>query len=89
MHSLTERFFLVFFLQALMPYLLNQCGSAAFFLLLRDKEVRIVVPACNALTFFFTALTSLALGEPLEDPCRTIIGVMLILLGTMICCSSE
>ena len=50
-------------LQFVLPFVVNQCGSALFLRLLSWGDVSLVVPLTNSLTFVCTAVTSIALGE--------------------------
>ncbi|KYB28221.1 transmembrane protein 234 homolog [Tribolium castaneum] len=69
----------------LIPMALNQMGSILYFLTLQRVDLSLSVPVANSLTFAFTALSGLILGE--KPPKRnTILGVLLILAGTSLCC---
>lgn len=50
--------------QFLLPFCLNQLGSALFVVALGIADLSVVVVLCNGLTFVFTAATSYLLGEP-------------------------
>ena len=66
-------------------YLLNQCGSMLFYVTLRQSDLTLAVPLCNALALVCSVLTSFALGEAIPQPIRTIVGAALVLLGVTIC----
>ncbi|GAB0099933.1 Transmembrane protein 234 homolog [Sergentomyia squamirostris] len=66
------------------PFLLNQSGSLLYFLTLQKTDLSLAVPVANSLTFVFTAVTARLLGEAKLHP-KSIFGIVLILLGTIIC----
>ena len=66
-------------------YLLNQCGSILFYVTLRQSDLTLAVPLCNALALVCSVLTSFALGEAIPQPIRTIVGAALVLMGVTIC----
>ena len=68
-----------------LPYLLNQCGSIVYYVLLSKSDLTFAVPTCNALALVFTCFTSFALGEPINQPFRTILGSALVVGGVAIC----
>nr|CAD7568730.1 unnamed protein product [Timema californicum] len=47
----------------LVPLVLNQAGSLLYFLALAKTDLSLSVPVANSLTFVFTALTGIAIGE--------------------------
>jgi multidrug transporter EmrE-like cation transporter len=68
------------------PFVLNQLGSAVFFLLLSTEPVSIVSPVCNSMTFLFTAITSYAVfKESVKYPWMLVVGIFFILCGTALC----
>ncbi|VEN33677.1 unnamed protein product, partial [Callosobruchus maculatus] len=71
--------------QYILPWLVNQSGSVIYFLTLQSTDLTLSVPLANSLTFVFTAVVSWILEEKLPKK-RTTIGVILILLGTSLCC---
>lgn len=50
-------------LQYLLPFLLNQCGGILYILTLQQTELSLAVPVANSLSFIFTAISALLLGE--------------------------
>ena len=46
-----------------MPFILNQCGSVLYVLTLQNTELSVAVPVANSLSFVFTAISALFLGE--------------------------
>ena len=71
------------------PYLLNQSGSIVFYMLLANSDLSLAVPICNAMALLFSFGMSALLGEHTENPCRTIIGAALVLVGVTICVSAQ
>ncbi|KAJ3628977.1 hypothetical protein MTP99_013406 [Tenebrio molitor] len=69
----------------LVPMALNQSGSVIYFLTLQSADLSLAVPVANSLTFVFTAISGWILGEQLPKR-NTILGVILILAGTTLCC---
>ncbi|KAJ8919826.1 hypothetical protein NQ315_006355 [Exocentrus adspersus] len=69
----------------LLPMAVNQLGSVLYFLTLQDVDLTICVPVTNSLTFVFTAICGWILGEELPDK-RTVLGIVLVILGTALCC---
>jgi uncharacterized membrane protein len=80
---------------------LNQSGSVIYFLTLQSADLSLAVPVANSLTFVFTAISGWILGEQLPKRSKnlsrfittntrlladTILGVILILAGTTLCC---
>jgi Putative transmembrane family 234 len=72
-----------------LPYVVNQCGSIVFYVLLAKSDLTLAVPTCNALALVFSCLTSVALGEPMEKPIRTILGSALVVGGVAVCVLSS
>jgi uncharacterized membrane protein len=71
-----------------LPYVLNQCGSILFYFLLAKSELSLAVPTCNALSLVFSCITSFMLGEPVNQPVRTILGAALVVAGVAVCLTS-
>ncbi|XP_063910611.1 transmembrane protein 234 homolog [Zophobas morio] len=69
----------------LVPMALNQTGSVVYFLTLQNADLSLSVPVANSLTFVFTAVSGWILGEQLPKK-NTMLGVILVLLGTTLCC---
>eukprot|EP00052_Salpingoeca_macrocollata_P001741 m.27278 g.27278 ORF g.27278 m.27278 type:complete len:128 (+) comp11637_c0_seq3:28-411(+) len=70
--------------QFVLPFLLNQSGSVAFFVLLGQVDLSVAVPAVNALCLATTAVVGSLLGEePLA--LRGLLGALLVLLGVLLC----
>ncbi|KAF8822779.1 hypothetical protein IE077_002649 [Cardiosporidium cionae] len=72
----------------LLPYLINQLGSAGFYYLLGAHDLSIVVPVVNCISFFFTFWTESILFRDLPE-LKTIVGSGMILLGLYICLQSS
>lgn len=69
----------------IVPFSLNQLGSVLYFFSLQNVDVSIAVPVTNSMTFIFTAITGIILGEKRPGK-KTYLGLVLILLGTFIIC---
>ncbi|XP_046973760.1 transmembrane protein 234 homolog [Vanessa cardui] len=69
-----------------MPWLVNQIGSLVYLVVVRRVPLSLAVPAANSLAFAFTALTGSIVGteEPLDQ--GSILGIVLIGVGTALCC---
>ncbi|XP_063833844.1 transmembrane protein 234 homolog [Ostrinia nubilalis] len=68
------------------PWLVNQSGSLAYLAAVQRAPLSLAVPAANSLAFAFTAVVGAAVGaeEPLDK--GSILGVVLIVAGTALCC---
>ncbi len=68
------------------PFVVNQCGSCMFYVLLSTEPLGTAVPVVNCLTFMFTAVTSIVLnGEKVDSPFLLCAGVLLVLVGMYLC----
>lgn len=76
-------------LKVWLPYVLNQSGSLAFYVLLAKSDISTAVPICNAMALLFSFVTSWFLGEPIHNLPKTVLGAGLILVGVTICVSSQ
>ncbi|ORZ12815.1 hypothetical protein BCR42DRAFT_378909 [Absidia repens] len=72
--------------QYVLPLALNLSGSVVYYYTLGKSDMSLAVPITNSLTFIFSLLTGLCLGEELGGR-DTWIGMALILVGVMICVS--
>lgn len=54
-----------------------------------SAEISLTVPICNSLTFVFTAVTSMVIGEAQYKPLQTAAGIALTVLGVAICVLSQ
>ncbi|KAI8333394.1 hypothetical protein BC941DRAFT_357900, partial [Chlamydoabsidia padenii] len=72
--------------QYVLPLALNLSGSVVYYYTLGKSDMSLAVPITNSLTFVFSLLTGLCLGEELGGK-DTWIGMGLILIGVMICIS--
>ncbi|CAD0249723.1 unnamed protein product [Spodoptera exigua] len=72
-----------------LPWLVNQTGSLSYLAALQRAPLSVVVPTANSLAFVCTALTGVAVGteEPLDA--KSIAGIVLIMLGTALCCFED
>ncbi|CAO3624951.1 unnamed protein product [Cunninghamella echinulata] len=72
--------------QYVLPLALNLSGSVVYYYTLGKSEMSLAVPITNSLTFVFSLLTGLLLGEKLGGR-DTWIGMVLIIVGVLICVS--
>jgi len=72
-----------------LPYLLNQTGSIIFYFTLAHSDLSLAVPVCNGLALIFSIGTSLAIGERINSPIKTVMGAALVFVGVTICLSSR
>jgi hypothetical protein len=86
MYASIKKFFNV---RVWLPYVLNQCGSILFYILLAKSDLTMAVPTCNALALVFSCITSFALGEPIHQPIRTIVGASFVVLGVTLCVAPQ
>ncbi|KAF2898019.1 hypothetical protein ILUMI_08160 [Ignelater luminosus] len=82
---LLELKYLITNIQYIMPMALNQLGSVLYFLTLPNVDLSLSVPVANSLTFVFTGLCGWLLGEKPASK-HTYLGMVLILIGTCLCC---
>jgi hypothetical protein len=71
----------------LVPYAVNQLGSALYLRALAQTKMSTVVVLCNGLTFVVTWLTSLRLGEAGCSRAQGL-GIACTLLGLWLCVSA-
>lgn len=72
----------------LVPYGLNQSGSALFIYLFGSADISVVVPAANACCLVFNTLVDLALGERFRL-LPLILGASLVAAGVFLCGTSS
>ncbi|KAG5869505.1 hypothetical protein JTB14_008056 [Gonioctena quinquepunctata] len=72
-------------IEYLVPMALNQLGSVLYFITLQEVDLTLSVPIANSLTFVFTAVSGWIMGEDLPKK-STVVGVILVILGTLMCC---
>lgn len=74
----------------LVPFAINQCGSLVFYYVLSEQPLSIAVPSVNALTFFFTAITSLFVTrERPKNALMAFVGVVCVIVGIGLMISSQ
>ena len=68
------------------PWLINQTGSLVYLAAIQRAPLSVAVPTANSAAFAFTALTGAAIGtdQPLDT--SSILGIVLIVAGTVLCC---
>ncbi|KAK3592867.1 hypothetical protein CHS0354_004088 [Potamilus streckersoni] len=79
-----ELWFLVSTWKYLLPFLLNQSGSVIYYITLASAELSLAVPITNSLTFLFTSLSGLAMGEMIHA-WETLAGMVLVVCGVLLC----
>ncbi|KAI7869518.1 hypothetical protein BDF14DRAFT_1782218 [Spinellus fusiger] len=72
--------------QYVLPLALNLSGSVVYYYTLGKADLSMAVPVTNALTFVFSLLTGLLLGEELGGR-DTWLGMGLVIVGVIICVS--
>lgn len=82
---LLEVKYLITNVQYIVPMAINQLGSILYFITLQYVDLTLSVPISNSLTFIFTAVSGFFLKEKLPSK-RLIMGMVLILIGTSLCC---
>mmetsp|Transcript_25561 Transcript_25561/g.70580 ORF Transcript_25561/g.70580 Transcript_25561/m.70580 type:complete len:173 (+) Transcript_25561:231-749(+) len=77
--------------QVWLPYVVNQLGSALFYVTLGNSELSLAVPICNGLALVFSILTSFVIGgeRPDDNPLQTVLGSALVVLGVALCVLSS
>ena len=81
---LYELWYLVKNWRFMVPFAVNQLGSVAFYYLLSQLPLTLVVPVVNSLTLLVTALYGHFIGELLNSA-RLWFGAALIMIGVAIC----
>ncbi|KAI8059303.1 hypothetical protein BC940DRAFT_313974 [Gongronella butleri] len=74
--------------QYVVPLALNLSGSVVYYYTLGKNDMSLAVPIVNSLTFVFSLLTGLLLGEEFGNK-ESWIGIGFVLVGTLICISSK
>ncbi|KAI8368757.1 hypothetical protein BD560DRAFT_398615 [Blakeslea trispora] len=72
--------------QYVLPLALNLSGSVVYYYTLGKSNMSLAVPITNSLTFIFSLLTGLCLGEDIGGR-DTWLGMALIMIGVVICVS--
>ncbi|XP_066431111.1 transmembrane protein 234 [Eleutherodactylus coqui] len=85
---LYEAKFLLCNYRYVIPFLLNQSGSAVFYLTLASTDLSLAVPVCNSLALVFTMVTGKILGEDIGGK-GAFLGLLLTTLGISICVGSS
>ena len=75
--------------QFMLPFVLNQIGSACYAVLLGQIDLTLALPLCNSLAFVLTAITGYFLGEKVKSPWLLCLGTLLVLSGTALCTVSH
>lgn len=72
--------------QYVLPLLLNLSGSVVYYYTLGKSDMSLAVPITNSLTFIFSLLTGLCLGEKIGGK-DAWLGMGLVVVGVAICVS--
>ena len=72
-----------------LPYAINQLGSLLYYKTLGDSAMTMSVPVCNATSVAFSTLTSVLLGEKVDQPGRAALGVSSVMIGVAICMTED
>lgn len=67
-----------------LPFLINQSGSAIYALALGSTDLSLAVPLTNSLTFVFVTLAGRLLGESVGNT-YTYTGMALVVTGVTLC----
>lgn len=70
------------------PFLMNQSGSAIYALSLGSNDLSLAVPLANSMTFVCTTLAGALCGEKVNDNI-TYIGISMVIIGVMICIADK
>ncbi|KAF9313699.1 hypothetical protein BG003_004914 [Podila horticola] len=74
--------------QYVLPLVLNLCGSVVYYYTLGKADLSLAVPITNSLTFIFTTLAGILLGESIGSP-RSWLGMTMVVLGVGLCVQSK
>ena len=75
--------------QFILPFVLNQAGSACYAVLLGQIDLTLALPLCNSLAFVVTAIVGSLLGEKVESPGLLFLGATFVLSGVYVCVQSQ
>lgn len=85
---LMELKFLALNWRYMVPFTVNQLGAVLYYLTIGRADITLAVPITNSLTFLFTTLFGLFLGEP-SASFWTYIGGLLVTCGVALCVISK
>ncbi|KAL0076663.1 transmembrane protein [Phycomyces blakesleeanus] len=74
--------------QYVLPLALNLSGSMVYYYTLGKSDISLAVPVTNSMTFLFSLLTGLALGEDIGGK-DAWLGIVLVIIGVVICVGSK
>ncbi|XP_072140563.1 uncharacterized protein [Dermacentor andersoni] len=74
--------------QYVLPFLINQSGSAIYALALGSADLSLAVPLTNSLNFIFVTLAGRILGETTTST-RTYIGMAFVTTGVTLCVADK
>ncbi|KAJ3249204.1 hypothetical protein HDU78_005344 [Chytriomyces hyalinus] len=69
--------------QYVLPLAINLSGSAVYYYTLGNSSLSMIVPITNSLTFAFTILAGILLGEEMGSK-DTLYGVALVFVGVLL-----
>ncbi|XP_015921894.1 transmembrane protein 234 [Parasteatoda tepidariorum] len=81
---LAELMFLATNWKYIMPFLINQSGSALYTMALASSDLSVAVPLTNSLTFIFVTISGRLLGEADGKP-ASYLGMTLVICGISLC----
>ncbi|KAG0261194.1 hypothetical protein DFQ27_003103 [Actinomortierella ambigua] len=74
--------------QYVIPLALNLCGSVVYYHTIGKADLSLAVPITNSLTFVFTALAGILLGESIGSA-RSWLGMTMVIVGVGLCVQSK
>ncbi|KAL2918249.1 hypothetical protein HK105_202176 [Polyrhizophydium stewartii] len=83
-----EAWFLATRWQYVVPLAINLSGSTVYYYMLGEADLSLAVPIANSLTFAFTTLAGIALGESFGSWDR-IAGMACVFVGVLLCVRSN
>ncbi|KAI8928667.1 hypothetical protein BC831DRAFT_447496 [Entophlyctis helioformis] len=83
-----EAWFLATRWQYVVPLAINLSGSTVYYYTLGDADLSLAVPIANSLTFAFTTLAGVILGESFGSWQR-IAGMAMVFAGVLLCIDSN
>jgi uncharacterized membrane protein len=71
---------LIFNYKFTIPFLVNQCGSVLYFIVVGQSDISLAVPITNSLTLAVTSVVGTLLGEEIQS-FRSYCGMACIIIG--------
>lgn len=85
---LLELKFLALNWRYMLPFVVNQLGAVVYYVTVGRADITLAVPITNSLTFLFTTLVGLCLGEP-SSSALTYLGSIFVMCGVALCVLSK